>query len=240
MKNNANSANRENNPNKKPVNTISGSTVNKNSKSNTGINKNSSLTNINNAKEIQAKDEKFADDKIIAKIKKKGFESLTLEECACTLISPTFESEYAIATGQDWNTIYKSKVTDRLNHAKFDIRWMNTVNTSKFAGEFSVFYDICAKGDVQRATEFMKKNIQYSEELLSSTDKNKKCPLHIAAKNGFTTLSTVLIDKGFSVFARDKFLRTPMHLAAQFGHAALVDLLLKRKSDIYARDSCGR
>jgi len=202
-------------------------------------NKNNSTNNIN-SKEIQAKDEKYADDKIIAKLKKKGFEALTLEEMACTLISPTFESEYAIATGEDWTLNFKSKVKDRLNHAKFDIKWMNQVNTSKFVGEFSVFYDIVAKGDIQKATEFMKKNIQYSDELLSSTDKNKKSPLHIAAKNGFTTLATVLIDRGFSVFARDKFLRTPMHLAGQFGHAALVDLFLKRKSDIYARDSCGR
>ncbi len=224
---------RGNTPSKKKPATITQVTSNQRSQVQTA------KTNVSK-EQPQSKDEKFADEKLIAKIRKKGIESLTLEEMACTLISPTFESEYAIATGEDWNAMYKTKVRDRLNHAKFDIKWMNQQGNPKYVTQFSVFYDIVAKGDVQRTSEFMKKNFQYHEELLESTDRNKKSPLHISSKNGFTTLSTVLIDKGFTVHARDKFLRTPMHLASQFGHAALVDLLLKRKADIYCRDSCGR
>jgi ankyrin repeat protein len=182
------------------------------------------------------KDEKYGEDHIISKLQKKGFECLSLEEMAVTLISPTFEAEYNLKTGGDWNSNFKSKAVERLNRAKFDINWMNKKANTAFA----LFFDLVAKGDTQRCLEFIRKNAQYSEEIINSVDQNQKNPLHIAAKNGHYSLVSTLIGKGFSVFVRDKFLRTPLHLASQFGHATVVDILIKSKSDIYAKDSCGR
>lgn len=155
---------------------------------------------------------------------------------AVTLISPTFEAEYNLKTGGDWNSNFKSKTVERLNRAKFDINWMNKKTNTAFA----LFFDLVAKGDIQRCLEFIRKNASYSDELLSCVDQNQKSPTHIAAKNGHYNLMTTLIEKGFSIFVRDKFLRAPLHLAAQFGHATVADLLIKSKSDIYSKDSCGR
>lgn len=182
------------------------------------------------------KDEKYAEDRIIAKLMKKGFESLTIEELAVTMISPTFEAEYQLKTGNDWNSQYKIKAGERLNFAKFDINWNNRLSKAPFG----VLFDLVEKGDTQRVTEFMRKNAQYQEELLQAVDKSKKSPLHVASKCGHTTLTSVLISRGYSVHLRDKFLRTPLHLACQFGNGTVTDVLLKSKSDIYSRDSIGR
>lgn len=180
--------------------------------------------------------EKYGEDHIIAKIQKKGFESLIIEEIAVTLISPVFEAEYNNVTGGDWNTNFKPKTVERLNIAKFEISWMNKKTTTAF----NIFFDLVAKGDVQQCLTFIHKNEAYSEELLHCIDQNQKSPTHIAAKKGNYNLMVTLIGKGFSIFVRDKFLRTPLHLAAQLGHATVVDLLIKTKADIYAKDSCGR
>jgi ankyrin repeat protein len=186
------------------------------------------------------KDEKYAEDRIIQKVMKKGFESLSLEELAVTLISPSFELEYQSKTGQDWSKDYKLKAVERLNYAKFNIQWNTSNSSNNVKAPFGLIFELVEKGDIQRVTEYMRKNAQYNEELLTIVDKNKKSPLHIAAKCGHTNLSSVLISRGYSVHMRDKFLRTPLHTACQYGRGTVAEVLINSESDIYARDSIGR
>ena len=185
------------------------------------------------------KDEKYAQEKIIAKVIKKGFESLTLEEVAVTLISPNFEEEYYQKTSQEWSKDYKAKAKERLNNAKFNIQW-NTQVSKTMQVPFGVLFELVEKGDIQRVTEYYRKNAQYNEALLNAVDKNKRSPLHLSAKNGNTNLTNMLLSRGYSVHMRDKFLRTPLHSASQYGCATVADILIKNNSDITAKDSVGR
>jgi hypothetical protein len=43
---------------------------------------------------------------IIYKFMKKGFQALTAEELACTLVNPTFSIDFKDNTGEDWNYNY--------------------------------------------------------------------------------------------------------------------------------------
>ena len=194
--------------------------------------------------EKSLRDEKYAESKIIQKYLKKGFESLAIEELAVTLISPTFEAEFQSKTGTEWPKENKAKAIERLNFAKFNIQWNASMNKKSNAGmlksPFGVLFDLCERGDIQKITEYFKKNAQYMNEIINTVDINKKSLLHTTAKAGHTNLLTVLLQRGFSVHFRDKFLRTPLHTACQFGRETCADELIKAGSDIYARDSIGR
>ena len=194
--------------------------------------------------EKSLRDEKYAESKIIQKYLKKGFESLAIEELAVTLISPTFEAEFKSKTGTEWPKENKAKAIERLNFAKFNIQWNTSMNKKSNAGmlksPFGVLFDLCERGDIQKVTEYFKKNAQYMNEIINTVDINKKSLLHTTAKAGHTNLITVLLQRGFSVHFRDKFLRTPLHTACQFGRETCADELIKAGSDIYARDSIGR
>ena len=65
--------------------------------------------------DLYLKDSKHAEKKIIEKYLQKGFESLTVEELAVTLISQTFESEFKRISGTQWPFENKSKAKERLN-----------------------------------------------------------------------------------------------------------------------------
>jgi hypothetical protein len=183
------------------------------------------------------KDEKYADDRIILKLLKKGFESLSVEELAVTAISPTFEQNYSIRTGEEWSNKYKAKALERLNFAKFNIQWNTRENTK---APFALIFDLVEKGDTQRVTEYLRKHAQFQDELLHAVDSSKRSPLHIASKCGHVALVSILIQKGYSAHLRDKFLRTPLHIACQSSQARVAQTLLESGSDIYARDSIGR
>lgn len=197
-----------------------------------------------NTKDQYLRDEKYAESKIIEKYLKKGFASLAVEELAVTLISPTFESEFQAKTGTEWPKENKAKAIERLNFAKFNIQWNASMNKKSNAGmlksPFGVLFDLCERGDIQRITEYFKKNAQYMNEIINTVDTNKKSLLHITAKAGHTNLLLVLLQRGFSVHFRDKFLRTPLHIACQFGRETCADELIKAGSDIYAKDTIGR
>ena len=189
-------------------------------------------------------DEKYVEEKLITKYLKKGFESLSIEELALTIISPTFESAFHSKTGSHWPKENKSKAIERLNFAKFNIQWNTSMNKKSNTGllksPYGVLFDLCEKGDTQHVIEYFKKHSQNMHEILTTVDTNKKSLLHIAAKCGDVTLINVLINHGFSVYLRDKFLRTPLHVACQFGKEKCFDELIKAKSDIFAKDSIGR
>ena len=105
---------------------------------------------------------------------------------------------------------------------------------------FGVLFTLVERADVQKVSEFFRKNAQYMNEIISLVDNNKKSLLHVAAKVGNVNMVTFLLSKKFSVYFRDKFLRTPLHLACQFGREVVADELLKAGAQILARDSIGR
>ena len=190
------------------------------------------------------KDSKHVEKKIIEKYLQKGFESLSVEELAVTLISPTFESEFKKVSGTQWPFENKSKAKERLNFSKFNIQWSVSMNkkspVAMLKTPFGVLFTLVERGDVQKVTEFFRQNSQYMNEIINLVDNNKKSLLHVAAKVGNVNMLLFLISKKFSVYFRDKFLRTPLHLACQFGREVCADELLKAGSQILARDSIGR
>ena len=193
---------------------------------------------------LYEKDSKHVQKKIIEKYLQKGFESLSVEELAFTLIEPTFESEFKKISGTAWPIENKSKAKERLNYSKFNIQWSVSVNNKSPAAmlktPFGILFTLVERGDVQKVTEFFRKNAQYMNEIISLVDNNKKSLLHVAAKVGNVNMVVFLISKKFSVYFRDKFLRTPLHLACQFGREVCADELIKAGSQILARDSIGR
>ena len=193
---------------------------------------------------LYEKDSKHVQKKIIEKYLQKGFESLSVEELAFTLIEPTFESEFKKISGTAWPMENKSKAKERLNYSKFNIQWSVSVNNKSPAAmlktPFGILFTLVERGDVQKVTEFFRKNAQYMNEIISLVDNNKKSLLHVAAKVGNVNMVVFLISKKFSVYFRDKFLRTPLHLACQFGREVCADELIKAGSQILARDSIGR
>ncbi len=197
-----------------------------------------------NKTDLYQKDSKHVEKKIIEKYLQKGFESLSVEELAFTLINPTFENEFKRVSGTSWPIENKSKAKERLNYSKFNIQWSVSVNSKSPAAmlktPFGVLFTLVERGDVQKVSEFFRKNAQYMNEIISLVDNNKKSLLHVAAKVGNVNMVTFLISKKFSVYFRDKFLRTPLHLACQFGREVCADELLKAGSQILARDSIGR
>ena len=54
-------------------------------------------------------------------------------------------------------------------------------------------------------------------DIIGNTE-NNYTPLHEAAKHGQVSTTTLLIDKGANLKAKDDIGDTPVHLAAQFGH----------------------
>ena len=197
-----------------------------------------------NKTDLYLKDSKHVEKKIIEKYLQKGFESLSVEELAVTLISPTFETEFKRVSGTQWPFENKSKAKERLNFSKFNIEWSVSMNKKSPAAmlktPFGVLFTLVERGDVQKVSEFLKKNAQYINEIINLVDNNKKSLLHVAAKAGNVNMLLFLLSKKFSVYFRDKFLRTPLHLACQFGREVCADELLKAGSQILARDSIGR
>ena len=213
--------------------------------SNSSQKKSSKQANNNkNKTDLYQKDSKHAEKKIIEKYLQKGFESLSVEELAITLISPTFESEFKKVSGTQWPFENKSKAKERLNFSKFNIQWSVSMNKKSPAAmlktPFGVLFTLVERGDVQKVQEFLRQNAQYINEIINLVDNNKKSLLHVAAKVGNVNMLLFLLSKKFSVYFRDKFLRTPLHLACQFGREVCADELLKAGSQILARDSIGR
>ena len=191
-----------------------------------------------------SKDERYAEEKIIEKIQKKGFESLSIEELAMTIINPNFEENFLKKTGTEWSNENKSKAKERLSQAKFNIQWNTSMNekstSAMLKSPLGVLFDLTERGDLQKIIEYFKKNNQYLTEIQNLVDTNKKSLLHIASKCGHSDIIQFLISKNFSVYVRDKFLRTPLHLACQFGRLNCFNELLKGKSEILSKDSIGR
>ena len=179
-------------------------------------------------------------DYVIKKYVKKGFESLSLEELALTMVTNNFSLRFKQISGMEWSTPVQMKVIERLKRWNFDITWMTRTGTLPLADtEFSseVYFNLVKNGDIDKIIEYMRK---YKEEVIDAVDSKKRTGLHYAAENGHTTIVDVMINAQFSLSARDKLLRIPLHWAAIGGHDGWIDLLLKAGSDQFQRDWLGR
>lgn len=166
-------------------------------------------------------------DYVINKYVKKGFESLSLEELALTMVTNNFGLRFKEKTGMEWSTPVQMKVIERLRRCNFDIQWMTKTGKLPLSDtEFSeeVYFELIKKGDIDKIIEYMRK---YKEQVLDAVDPKKRTGLHAAAEHGQNTVVDVMINAKFSLNARDKLLRTPLHWAAIGEHDGCVDLLLK-------------
>ena len=124
-----------------------------------------------NKKDLYEKDSKHVQKKIIEKYLQKCFESLSVEELAFTLIEPSFESEFKKISGTAWPIENKSKAKERLNYSKFNIQWSVSVNNKSPAAmlktPFGILFTLVERSDVQKVTEFFRKNAQYMNEIIS-------------------------------------------------------------------------
>ena len=162
-----------------------------------------------NKTDLYEKDSKHAQKKIIEKQLQKGFESLSVEELAFTLIEPSFESEFKKISGTAWPIENKSKAKERLNYSKFNIQWSVSVNNKSPAAmlktPFGILFTLVERGDVQKVTEFFRKNAQYMNEIISLVDNNKKRLLHVSAKVDNFNMVVFFISKKFSVYFSENF-----------------------------------
>lgn len=117
-------------------------------------------------------------DFIITKFSRKGFESLSLEELAVTMVVPNFASRYQTQTGQKWTTDIQMKCVERLRRCNFDLTWMTKQGAS---GETEVLFDLIRSGDIARVIEFLRKGKDMAKTAL---DSKKRTALHISAEVG--------------------------------------------------------
>ncbi|CAI2364245.1 unnamed protein product [Moneuplotes crassus] len=179
-------------------------------------------------------------DYIIQKYTKKGFESLSLEELAFTMVTNNFGLRFKEKTGNEWSTPIQMKVIERLRRCNFDIQWMTRtgklpVTDTEFCND--VYFGLIRKGDVDKIIEYMRK---YKEDILDAVDSKKRTGLHAASEHGQNTVVDLMINAGLNINARDKLLRTPLHWASIGAHDGCADLLLKAGCDQFQKDCLGR
>ena len=63
---------------------------------------------------------------ILTKFMSKGYDSLTDEELAVTLINPDFNGVFKKQTGVDWISKYQIQTIDRLKRKNFDLNFMTS------------------------------------------------------------------------------------------------------------------
>lgn len=94
---------------------------------------------------------------IIYKFLRKGFQSLSAEELACTMVQPEFSTDFEQATGEKWHQSYQFKVLERLNKCNFNMKWKTKGSASSQAGtsEEDTFFQLCKVGDMNRLLLFL-------------------------------------------------------------------------------------
>lgn len=115
---------------------------------------------------------------------KKGFQALSAEELACTMVNPSFSLDFKKNTGEDWNLNYQAKVVEKLQRCKFHMHWfVKQTSASGYDNEHENFMKLVEIGDLEKVLLYLRKND--SKNVLGAVEKNsKRSPLHIAAKNG--------------------------------------------------------
>lgn len=138
-------------------------------------------------------------DYVIQKYIKKGFESLSLEELALTMVTNNFSLRFKEKTGMEWGTPIQMKVIERLRRCNFDIQWMTKTNTLPLNDtEFNTetYFALIKNGDVDKVIEYMRK---YKTEVIDAVDSKKRTGLHAAAEHGINTIVDVMINAKFSL-----------------------------------------
>lgn len=130
--------------------------------------KQASHKNFDPSDEYKEKEDQI--DYVIKKYVKKGFESLSLEELALTMVTNNFSMRFKQITGTEWSTPVQMKVIERLKRCKFDIQWMTKtgtlpLNDTEFSSE--VYFNLIKNGDIDKIIEYMRK---YKEEVIDAVD----------------------------------------------------------------------
>ena len=63
---------------------------------------------------------------ILTKFLSRGYDSLSAEELAVTLINPDFNGAFKRQTGMDWISKYQIQTIDRLKNLNFDLHFMTS------------------------------------------------------------------------------------------------------------------
>lgn len=63
---------------------------------------------------------------ILTKFLSRGYDSLTYEELAVTLINPDYNNVFKKQTGTDWITKYQIQTIDKLKNVNFDLNFMTS------------------------------------------------------------------------------------------------------------------
>lgn len=62
----------------------------------------------------------------MTKFMQKGYDSLTEEELALTVVNPEFTSIFKRQTGSDWVNKYQTKTLEKLKAFNFDLNFMTS------------------------------------------------------------------------------------------------------------------
>eukprot|EP00826_Nyctotherus_ovalis_P003445 TRINITY_DN106_c0_g6_i1.p2 TRINITY_DN106_c0_g6~~TRINITY_DN106_c0_g6_i1.p2 ORF type:complete len:199 (-),score=47.45 TRINITY_DN106_c0_g6_i1:621-1217(-) len=182
--------------------------------------------------EIKGTQEDTPADYVVGKFLRRGFDALTPEDLATTVINPNYSSAFRAKTGEDWAAKYKSRVVERLHIAKFDISWLNKAAT--LSGQFKPLFELCRQGNIGSVAEYVKAS---GSDCLFAVDGDLCSPLHVACVSGHAELAEALINMGSKLEARDVLLRTPLHAAVEKEQEAVVRSLIKLGADLLAKDS---
>ncbi|KAL4487131.1 hypothetical protein ABPG72_001583 [Tetrahymena utriculariae] len=172
---------------------------------------------------------------VVKKFQKVGFEGLKLEDLAIAVSVPEFKDQFLRQTGLDWMHKYEQKALERLRKAHFDMQWMS----NQIREEFNQLFVFVQKGDLEKTKQFLK-NYDDMELAKQAVDQFNRSPLHVACKEGHTSIVEYLLLQGFSIFARDKSLKTPLHYAAYHGQEYICEQLVKKGAFIDSTDTKGR
>ena len=149
---------------------------------------------------------------------KKGFNSLTAEDLASTVVNATFSNDFKENTDEDWNLNYQPKVVEKLQKCKFHMHWfMSKQSQPGMDDDHENFMKLVAGGDVENVFQYLRKN-DISKVLASVEAKSKRSPLHVACKHGHCALVEYFLERGADVDARDRLLKTPLHYACEAGY----------------------
>lgn len=170
---------------------------------------------------------------VLEKFKKRGFNHLTLEDLAITQITPNWSEIFKAAVSEDWS-LYQEKASERLARAKFNIKWLTRENNAPLNNLFS----IVTRGDLKILEEYIRVNDL--KACINAVDDSKKTALHIAAREGHANIVEYLVNKGWSIEARDKLLSTPLHMCCNSGYDNIISYLLLKGADPRAKDTLGR
>ena len=94
--------------------------------------------------------------------------------------------------------------------------------------------DAAEAGNIKR----LKYTLGYVRDI-NFMDDTGATALHTAASGGYNDIVQLLLTKGASIEATDKYYYTPLHYAAQFGHTSTVELLLTNGASIEVTDYMG-